>query len=62
VKTEILLCPVCEADLRSAGYEIQALDKAHRMDRCGLCGQRVPVIRIRLEMKQEEPRNDPGIE
>ena len=62
MKTEMLLCAVCEGDLRDAGYEIQALDTSYRMDRCGLCGQRVPVIRARLEMKQKEHRNDPGIE
>jgi hypothetical protein len=32
------------------------------MDRCGLCGQRVPVIRVLLKMQQKEPGNDPGIE
>lgn len=62
MKTEMLLCPVCEEDLRGAGYEIQALDKSYRMDKCGLCGQRVPVIRVRLQTKKDDPGNDPGIE
>lgn len=62
MKEEMLLCQVCEGDLRGAGYEIQALDERHRMDRCSLCGQRSPVIRVRLKMRQDEPGNDPGIE
>ncbi len=62
MKTEMLLCQVCEGDLRGAGYEIQALDKSYRMDRCGLCGQRSPVLRVRLQVKKNDPGNDPGIE
>ena len=62
MKIETPLCAVCEEDLRGAGFEIQALDKSYRMDRCGLCGQRAPVLRVRMERKREEPRNDPGIE
>ena len=54
MKTEMLLCPVCEEDLRGAGYEIQALDKSYRMDRCAMCEETSPVRKVRLTKKRRK--------